>query len=535
GSRHTTTGATIVAICGATIGYVIAKHRDSRHTTTQQAAAVVAAADHEAATMAQTLEPLGYEAALAVATLMDPDLALGVWVSVGLGRHATATDLPVFPRIHDTDTHFGIARTALGARVYLDMPLGFTNPDAYYRALPALANALRVLDARIDHVTAGVLALDLITRNPLAEAVELPWPIEEPVDLESVRVGTRDTGEDFRIAIRGNHILLVGLTGAGKSGGLWAMMAGLAPAIRDGLVQIHMVDLKRGMEMSAGYDWYATWATNALDALDVLQSICDSILATRADSYTATAMATGEPVRKHTPTPEDPHHVIFIDEIIALLSLPGDEVIEIEDDEGNLSKVRVTKYALRRLIEILTQARALGITVVAATQLANKAVLDLIRDLFPNIIGMRLASPEQEDMVFGRGARARGVRCTELTATDAGTVYLLDERGGSAVRGRFFHVPNARIKDLLAHYPRTSSYRLPRSKVFATTAHTPSSSSTVESAPSLPLEKASTVVICAAPGCTNVVTQPATGRPKKCCSANCRQKVWRSRQSASDN
>ncbi|MBF6202152.1 hypothetical protein, partial [Nocardia cyriacigeorgica] len=156
---------------------------DSRTTTTQQAAAVVAAADHEAATMAQTLEPLGYEAALAVATLMDPPLALGVWVSVGLGRRATATDLPVFPRIHDTDTHFGIARTALGARVYLDMPLGFTNPDAYYRALPALANALRVLDARIDHVTAGVLALDLITRNPLAEAVELPWPIEEPVDL----------------------------------------------------------------------------------------------------------------------------------------------------------------------------------------------------------------------------------------------------------------------------------------------------------------------------------------------------------------
>ncbi|MBF6202259.1 hypothetical protein, partial [Nocardia cyriacigeorgica] len=122
-------------------------------------------------------------------------------------------------------------------------------------------------------------------------------------------------------------------------------------------------------------------------------------------------------------------------------------------------------------------------------------------------------------MVFGRSARARGVRCTELTAADAGTVYLLDERGGSAVRGRFFHVPNARIKDLLAHYPRTSSYRLPRSKIFATTAHTPSSSSTVESAPSLPLEKASTVVICAAPGCTHVVTQPATGRPTKCCSA----------------
>ena len=56
----------------------------------------------------------------------------------------------------------------------------------------------------------------------------------------------------WRLQLVGTHVLLVGATGAGKSAVLWAIIFGLAPLVRAGLVKVWVIDPKGGMELAAG-------------------------------------------------------------------------------------------------------------------------------------------------------------------------------------------------------------------------------------------------------------------------------------------
>src|SRR5690606_28871598 len=106
-----------------------------------------------------------------------------------------------------------------------------------------------------------------------AESMKLMAPEASPVPLEAVRVGIREDGEPYRLMIRGNHLFIAGLTGSGKSGLLWSIMAGLAPDIKAGRVELHMIDLKLGTEMAAGYRLYASWAYEVIEGLALLEKM----------------------------------------------------------------------------------------------------------------------------------------------------------------------------------------------------------------------------------------------------------------------
>jgi S-DNA-T family DNA segregation ATPase FtsK/SpoIIIE len=100
--------------------------------------------------------------------------------------------------------------------------------------------------------------------------------------------------------------------------------------------------------------------------------------------------------RQHTPTRTDPLVVVVVDEIAALT--------------GYLPNRDVKRRIAASLSVILTQGRAVGVTVIAAVQDPRKEILPF-RDLFPTRIALRLTEAEQTDLVLGHGAHNRGAAC----------------------------------------------------------------------------------------------------------------------------
>ena len=351
----------------------------------------------------------------------------------------------------------GVRISPVGARLRLEMPQAFSAGHVRAR-LANLASALHVPAVQVVAAHGNIVTIELRVRNPLAETMKLQAPENSPVPLEAMRVGVREDGEWYRLMIRGTHLFIAGLTGSGKSGLLWSIIAALAPDIATGRVELHMVDLKLGTEMGAGYRLYSSWAYEVADGLAVLEKLVQ-IMRDRANPRREHSMRTGEPLRKHEPAPGDPHHVLMIDEIIALLKLPGDRKItaNVRQLDGTFAEeeLRVGKYAGLLLLELLSQARSFGITVIVATQNAAKEIFDLLRDMFPVMIGLRLAGEEQQRMVFGTGAAERGIAASEITVDEAGTVFIdSQEAGGMAIRARAFKVTDTDIIKLVEIFGR---------------------------------------------------------------------------------
>ena len=408
-----------------------------------------------------------YEVHYALDVLSDDMQARAMWThpQIGVGQPPNPNIMfeGTWPRLlpgqdpgHNPDP--GVRISPVGLRVRLEMPPGYSANHIRSR-LDNIASSLHVPKAQVVAAHGNVVAIELRVRNPLAgDGMPLQAPEPSPVPLERLRVGVREDGEPYRLQIRGTHIFIAGLTGSGKSGLLWSIIAALAPDIKAGRVELHMVDLKLGTEMSAGYRLYSSWAYEVAEGLAVLEKMV-MIMRNRANPRREHSMRTGEPLRKHEPTPGDPHHVLMIDEIIALLKLPGDRKVkaQVRQIDGSLAEeeIRVGKYAGLLLLELLSQARSFGVTVIVATQNAAKEIFDLLRDMFPLMVGLRLASEEQQRMVFGTGAAERGIEATEITVDEAGTVYVdAPEAGGMAIRARAYKVRDIDIIKLVEIFGR---------------------------------------------------------------------------------
>lgn len=470
----------------------------------------------------------------AVATLTDPWEAFKLWVAdTGIGRAATPDTpadwphlMPSPPDLLPPDT--GIRPMPVGAHVRVRIPRN-ASAERFRDKVEYLKSTFDAKDVTVVYDDGEVVCLELRVCNPLGDSVPLPEHPETPVDLERLRVGKQEDGDYYRLAVRGTHLLLGGITGSGKSSGLWSIIAAVAPAVRAGTVQIHMIDLKRGTEMSAGVRLYTTWAKFPTAAVRALEKLV-LIMRARADEYTGVSEETGRPMRKHIPRPGDPHHLLIIDEILMLLKIVSKTTTvcpEIPNQDGEdismviglggrekENQIPLPVYAGALLLELLSQARAIGVTVIAATQNAAKDIMELLRDMIPTLIGLRQASVEQERMMFGPGARDRGVRATEITVDEAGTVYVdQTESGRAATRARFFHVTDDDIVKLVNTYGRKQTLALEAAPAKVLTMDDHRHNIIDLDKPVVPAVK-----ICAAPNCTLEVEDAHTGRPKKYCS-----------------
>lgn len=259
----------------------------------------------------------------------------------------------------------------------------------------ALRDSFKVFNCRISGSEGNLIWMDLQKTDPLAHKIHAePISPDDVVDLTAIPIGRREDGEFMKVPIIDNHTLLIGRSGSGKSGTLWSIVHGLASMIKDGLVQLHGVDPKGGMELGIGRGLFTKFAES--DPYKTAQMLQEDVGLMRARQK---AFKEDRKRKIHTPTQKYPIIVIIIDEILSLMS-----AMQTDTD--------MAKDIYKSLWLLLTQGRAVGIVVIAAAQNPRKDLL-IIRDEFGRRICFAVNDEQHPDMALGEGARQRGARCDD--------------------------------------------------------------------------------------------------------------------------
>jgi DNA segregation ATPase FtsK/SpoIIIE, S-DNA-T family len=299
------------------------------------------------------------------------------------------------------------------------------------RVAPELAHSFGARDCRVYEHRPGWLWLELPTRDPLT-AVVPALPVPEFADPAAVAVGLREDGEPWSIRVLGTHLLIAGATGSGKGSVLWSLLRGLAPGIRDGWVAVWAIDPKGGMELGPGRALFTRFCGEDFRAM---ADLLDEAVAVMQDRARRLAGVT----RLHAPTPEEPLILVVVDEVATLSAYLPDR--------------KLRERMANALGLLLTQGRAVGVSVIAALQDPRKEVLTL-RNLFPARVALRLDEPGQSDMVLGDGARDRGARCDRIPDSLPGVGYVRLDGVREPSRVRAAYVTDADIAAMAAEYAR---------------------------------------------------------------------------------
>ncbi|WP_297611670.1 FtsK/SpoIIIE domain-containing protein [Nocardia sp.] len=296
--------------------------------------------------------------------------------------------------------------------------------------LDAMAHSLKAPKVTAFSPEPSRIRLEVRTSDVLAAPATLPVAVPDDVDLRAVRIGITEAGSPWLLAILWTHLLIVGATGSGKGGVLWAILHGLGPAIRSGLVDVWCVDPKGGVEFGPGKELFVRFAYKTAE--DVLALLTEAVAVMRERQ--AALFAAG--IRKHVPTVAEPLIVIIIDEAASLTAYASRKIREEFEELHGL---------------LLSQGRALGISLIGCVQDPSKDTMPQ-RQLYPLRIGLRLDEPSQMNMVFGAGARDRGARCDEIPDTTPGVAFVEQDGSTSITRARAFLVTDDDVQDIVGRY-----------------------------------------------------------------------------------
>ncbi|GAB4080843.1 hypothetical protein GCM10028783_17910 [Modestobacter muralis] len=295
-----------------------------------------------------------------------------------------------------------------------------------------LASAFGARSVRVRATGPNTADVSWLFTDSLA-GVLAPLPVEAVPNLVALPVGVQEDGTPWRLRLAGTHLLIVGVTGAGKGGVIWSLLRALGPTIRSGLVQVWAVDGKGGMELAPGRPLFTHLATTAETGVELLEEAA-TVLAARAARLAGTT-------RKHEPTVAEPLLVVLVDELALLTAYVPDR--------------KLRDRAEKALAMIATQGRAPGVVLVAALQDPRKEVVGL-RNLFPTKIALRLDEKAQVDMVLGDGARDAGALCHQIPETSPGVTYVKVDGQREPVRVRSAYLDDDHIAALAIEYAAPS-------------------------------------------------------------------------------
>lgn len=328
------------------------------------------------------------------------------------GLTVVLNDKVLVPRLHKVK--IGYVTDVLTVRMLYGQTVG-----DWQATSDALAHAFGAIGVRVRPVKPGWIAVDVHHTDRLAAPILVPTPPPDgPVDTEHLPIGVTDLGEPWTVQVLGRHILVAGATGAGKGSVVWSILTALAPAIHEGLAQVWVIDPKGGMEFGPGQPLFNRFEYDTTDGTLALLRDAVGILTARANRLRGVT-------RLHTPTVTEPLIVVVIDEMATLTAYAGD---------------RKTRSEIEQLLGLLlSQGRAVGVSVIAAVQDPAKEVLAM-RQLFPTRIALRLSEPSQVAMVLGDSARERGALCDQIPDCLPGVGYVAQDGSSGLVRVRAFHV-----------------------------------------------------------------------------------------------
>ena len=260
------------------------------------------------------------------------------------------------------------------------------------------------------------------------------------VDLARVVIGRTETGRPWVLRLLDRHILVAGVSDAGKSSVMWAVLRAVAPWIRSGLVQVFGIDPKGGMELGRAEGLFTRLVcSNGAEAVALLEHVA-TLTRQRAEALRRQGS------RKWTPGSGQPFMLLIVDELA--------DVIAYLPDNG------LRKRANLALQSILSQGRAPGVCVIGQLQDPRKEIIDF-RHLFPTKIAMRLDEPTQVDMVLGDGVRQRGAAAHEISEDTPGIAWAKIDGRREPDRARAFHSTDADL-DELCDYIAAGRYDAPR-------------------------------------------------------------------------
>ncbi|HEX2297656.1 MAG TPA: FtsK/SpoIIIE domain-containing protein [Pseudonocardiaceae bacterium] len=304
--------------------------------------------------------------------------------------------------------------------------------DSYAAHVDELAHSFGARACRVRADRPRRIWLDLVHTDPLALPLAVP-ALNEPgtvIDLARVVIGRTETGRAWAVRLADRHLLVAGVSDAGKSSVAWAVLRSLAPLIRSGLVQVFGIDPKGGMELGRAPELFHTLVCgNGTEAVELLEHIA-TLTRQRADALR------GQQARKWSPDSGQPFVLLVVDELA--------DVIAYQPDHG------LRKRANAALQSIVSQGRAPGVCVLGQLQDPRKSVIEF-RHLFGVRIAMRLDEPEQVDMVLGDGVRERGAAAHEIAENTPGVAWVKVDGRRDPDRARAFHTTDADLDELAAY------------------------------------------------------------------------------------
>ncbi len=229
---------------------------------------------------------------------------------------------------------------------------------------------------------ADVAILRIVRSDPLATPI--PWPGSTTMTInEPLTLGLFDNGDPVRLVLIGEHMLIGGTMGRGKSGLLNAILAALSVCAD---VVVWGIDMKLGLELMPWLPALGRLATTNDEALALLTT-ANRVLDARA-RLLARRMG-----RKWRPSPEEPVLVVAIDELAEL-----------------------SAKALALFERLARMGRAAGIVLVAVTQRPSLAALGSLdaRTQMTIRVSMGVIEARDAELILGSGRLAEGWRTERL-------------------------------------------------------------------------------------------------------------------------